>query len=734
MRVLLLALGKTPLKFDQNPYFFENLTDGDNNRDIDIITFGYNDGVGIRINPEDDFKKVVDRLPDGWVPDCCILQAIDNNLLPRGIEGAPFPVVVIPLPGDWDLDLPYTKAIVEAADVVVGAGYFDEENYPVLGASNVEIFYIGSVMGKDFDPQPKIIRDRTVDIFYTASWLNNLSRPERSQWAAKLALLSQKHNVLIETWTRSYEEYLSLLRNSKLAFSHVRQEVFSNRVFEAASQGTVPVVTGRDARRYFEDGSEIISVTDDDFFEKVEYYLKNDALLQEMSDRVYKKGKRDFESKSRNLKLLEIIERKYKGKKTVRGVDSLCLTERHIRTGEIYFYAYCRGAVEGFGYWFADKNTSAFLGSSVEEFTKAVNTNPSPRAKTNLAVAESALMFEQNNNGVNDKDIRKIVSLLRDVTSNAPEYVMAYFNLGILYFRLNRHGDALNAFTEATRLLEDDTAEFDPWCLQNRDYGLYKLLLKKPLNGNLPRLMRKETSALNNLKDLIQFATWYFISQIHEERGDLYTCLDSLRKAYNLYPVHPLIVKKIAQLSGILGYREECLEMYGKAAEIMPLDMDLRMERISYLYLDGNDTEMLNEISELKEMITGIKTLSDKICDLKTFMNSLGRYIDRGFWFDPCKEAMLHNMAHVLYSCLGKNPEDIRLVIRIAEIWHDFGRFDKILELVENYLNHIKKPDNDTVSLLAGIYKYLEGSVEARKIYFAGQIAALPAAKQEVSI
>ena len=93
--------------------------------------------------------------------------------------------------------------------------------------------------------------------------LNNLSRPERSQWAAKLVDLSKKHNLVIETWSKSYGDYLTQLRNSKLAFSHVRQGVFSNRVFEAASQGTVSVVTGRDAKRYFEDGKEIISVSDD---------------------------------------------------------------------------------------------------------------------------------------------------------------------------------------------------------------------------------------------------------------------------------------------------------------------------------------------------------------------------------------------------------------------------------------------------------------------------------------
>ncbi len=735
MKILLLALGNTPLKYDQNPYFFENLVDSNENGDVEIITFGYNEGLTIRINPQDDFKEVINRLPTGWIPDCCILQAIDNNLLPRGIEKAPFPLVAIPLPGDWDLDLPYTKAIVEAVDLVIGSGYFDEENYPVVGASNVEIFYIGSVMDKFFDPHPQKLKDRPVDIFYTASWLNNLSRTERSQWAAKLATLSSKHNVLIESWNRSYEEYLSMLRNSKLAFSNVRQGVFSNRVFEAASQGTIPVVTGRDVKRYFEDGAEIISVTDEDFVEKVEYYLANETLLQEMSKRVYEKVRRDFESRARFQRLLELIKRRG-CKQTHRPVSSLGLAERHNRNGEIYFYSYCRGVIEGFGYWFADKNTSAFLGTSIEEFKKALNLNPSPGVKTNLAVALSAFMFEKDKTNINEKEVGEIVSILMDVSSDAPNYVMSYFNMAIFYFRLGRFKDALRAFVEVIRLFEDDTCEFDPWCLQNRDYELYKTLLKKPLNENLLLLLRNEPCALTNLKNLIQFATFYFISLIYEEGGDLYTCFDSLKKAYDLYPIHPLIVKKIAQVAGILGYKEECLDMYNKATELMPTDVDIWMDKIKYLYLYREDSKMLREIGKFKEIIMGIKPLNDKIHTLSNLMNSFGRFNNDSPFFDVCKETMLNNMVCVLYSCLKRNPKDIRLIIRIIEIWHELGRLDPVLELVEDYLENVnvKELDNDTFRLIIEIYRYIEDFVVAQKQLLVDQFAILPEIREGVIV
>ncbi|RJQ13680.1 MAG: hypothetical protein C4560_13870 [Nitrospiraceae bacterium] len=719
MKILLLGIGNAPVRFDSASFFFENLLDR-KDENLDVITFGYNEGVDIRIGPEDDFEKVVNSLSPDWRPDCCILQGIDYNLLPRGIEKSPFPVVALPFPGDWDLDIIYTKAIAEAADLVIGAGYFDEENLPVIGADNVEIFYLGSVREKFFDPQPVKIRDRKYDLFYTATWFSDITHPERSEWAERLVKLSEKYNILIETRIKSYEEYLLLLRNSKMAFSHVRQGVFSNRVLEAASQGTVPVVTGKDVQRYFENGSEIVSVRAEDFFECVEGYLKNEDLLQEMSDRVHKKVSGDFMSESRFLSLLELIDRNLKEKKNIkRRAASLKKYESCIRNGEIYFYAYFR-TING-GYFFTDKNTSLVLGLSIDEFRKAIKAGPAPRGRINLAVAMSALLFQQDGSRETGKKAGEIISLLEDVIAGNPSYVMAYFNLGLLYFRLGNHDIALEIFLKLVKLMEDGPYEMDPWCLQNRDYELFNHLLQKPLNENLLSLMKGEKKSAD-IAGLYHSAVLFFIAKIYEDRGDLYNALDVLLRAHALCPSNRLAVKRAAQLSAYLGSRQESLALYEKAIKLMPLDLGLRMEMLKSLYIYRKDKEMLRGVSELKKIASSIKSMRDRTGELKTFMESLGRFNQSsGCLHDRCTEGVLNEMIEGLYPCLKRNPHDIRLLFRIIELWHELGRVDKIIGTFGDYLASLGSPegfDEETVSALSDVHRYIRESVEARKTFF----------------
>lgn len=726
MKILLLGIGNAPVRFDSASFFFENLLDR-RDENLDVITFGYNEGVDIRINPEDDFEKVVKALSPDWRPDCCILQGIDYNLLPRGIEKAPFPVVALPFPGDWDLDLIYTKAIVEAADLVIGAGYFDEENLPVIGAGNVEIFYLGSVREKFIDPKPVKIRDRKYDLFYTATWFNDITHPERSGWAARLVKLSGKHNILIETRIKSYEEYILLLRNSKLAFSHVRQGVFSNRVLEAASQGTVPVVTGRDVQRYFQNGTEIVSVGTENFDECVERYLKDEDLLQKMSERAYKNVTDNFISESRFLKLLKVIERNLNQEKNIRRrAVSLGEYESAVRTGEIYFYAYFR-TVSG-GYFFTDKNTSLFLGLSIDEFRKAVEVNAAPRGLINLAVAMSALLFQHDGNRETVEGAKEIISLLEGVTASNPSYIMAYFNLGLLHFRLDNLDAALENFLKLIRLMEDEEYEIDPWCLQNRDFDLFNLLLQKPLNEKLLSLMKGELSS-DDIARLYHSSVLFFMSMIYEERGDLYNALDVLMHAHDLYPSNRLVVKRAAQLSALLGLRQESIALYEEAIKLMPLDLGLRMEMIRFLYLYQRDKEMLKGVNEIKLISSSIKSMRDRTVELKTLMESLGRFNQSsGGLHDPCTEVVLNGMIDSLYSCLKKNPRDIRLLYRIIGVWNELGRIDRIIEIFSDYLascDGTEGQDEETASILSDIYKYIREATGVRENLMREKLDAL---------
>ncbi|MBI5409051.1 MAG: glycosyltransferase family 1 protein, partial [Nitrospirae bacterium] len=657
-----------------------------------------------------------------WSPDCCILQWIDYNLLPRGIEKAPFPLIALLAAGDWDLDLVYSKIIAESADLVIGSGYFDEESLPFIGARNVEIFYLGTILDKYIAREPKKIKDREYDLFYTATWLSDVTHPERSKWVLKLTELAEKYNVLIAP-RGSYSEYLSLLNESKLAFSHVRRGVFSNRVLEAAAQGSVAVVTGRDVKRYFEEGSEFISVDEDDFFERLEYYLKNEELLQDISDRAYAKVVNEFGSKARFIKILEIIEENLKSKQSAKNgkADSRPEFDRRITNGEVYFYAYFRSIAEA--YFFTEKNTGRILQLSINEFKEAVGLNPTPRAKTGLAVASAALMFKQKDRETAAEKSREVIRLLQDTILQYPGYVLAYYNLGLFHMRLGSLEEAMKYFIEGVRLINDGTGNVDAWCLQNQDFELFKTMLQNPLNEHLLLLCKGHEDQVKEVEKLYHFAMWYFISALYEEKGDLHNSLKALLNAHDLQQDKALCIGKTAWLSALLGFKDRGLSMYQRAVEMLPFDIDLRVDYIRYLYLCGKDREAIDQINAVFKTCKKVKTMQDRLPEFKALMEDFGRFEPGGYSHDSCTEKLLNFYLETLYKCLKVNPCDIKLLSRTAEVCYELGCPDKVFGLLEEHCGKCGNPNGYSKDL----YEQLEVKLKSTKGQLSDRINKLGA-------
>jgi hypothetical protein len=169
--------------------------------------FGYNEGVDIVIHLEDDFKTVLERLPQGWMPDYCLLWLAEWNLLPRGIEYAPFPTVAW-LP-DWDYNIPYTRMYAESVDLIISHGEPDSKAVRAFtGLDNAVAFHAVGVMQEYFADTPKIIKDRKYDILYT-TWIDDAIQPGRSEWICRLCSLSDRYTVHIDK-NLKYPEYIAL--------------------------------------------------------------------------------------------------------------------------------------------------------------------------------------------------------------------------------------------------------------------------------------------------------------------------------------------------------------------------------------------------------------------------------------------------------------------------------------------------------------------------------------------
>jgi tetratricopeptide (TPR) repeat protein len=700
-----MGLGNASARFNIVSQYPENYV-----KDIpgyEIITFGYNEGVDIQISPEDDFKKVVENFPPNWMPDYCIMYNLTWNLLPKGIEHAPFPTVYLAL--DWDYHIPLSKTNAESVDFVIVGGDYAKETVKAMGANNVEAFYDCGIMKEFFPSSLSKIKDRKYDIFYT-TFIDDVNHLDRSMWILKLCELSKKYNILISPHLSSYREYLSLLHDSKLALSHNRDGHMSFRVVEAGSQGTVVLDTGREIKKYFDPNRDYIPITEDDFFRQVDRYLNDEGVLQDMSDRFYSKVIRDFESRKHFVKIVELADKTLKNKQIIRKYNFLSEDERFIRRGEIYYFIYFRGVLDRH---FINQDKK-LLELSIEEFKKAIAIKPTPRAMTNLAVVTASL----NSLYVKDSMIKEkgneAISILNDVISSYPAYAVAHFNLGLVHLRVGDKEEALSAFTMALTLFRDKESTVDLWCLYSRELEYEKAAFPvgKSLDTNLLLLIRSEKDRANeNIRRLYQAATLYYIYCIEKGNGNVYKALETNLEACNLYPESGLLAMDAAKMLALLGYKKESLTMYKRAIELLPLNIDLKIEYIKLLYLYKMDKEALNEINNTLMITRTVGALGEKATALKTAIESLGRFNSSiGYSHDSCIETILHGWVEALNACLRKDTKNLKLILRIIEIWHELGRTDKIFEIIDDYCNkHLGEniPD-DIILALKDVYNYLQ--------------------------
>ncbi|MDN3513519.1 MAG: tetratricopeptide repeat protein [Candidatus Brocadia sp.] len=683
MNILLLGLGNSQIR----EKFVSNHSENYVSRNMlghEIITFGYNEGVDIKIRPEDEFQEVMKGLPEGWTPDFCMLWEVEWNLLPRGIESAPFPTIAFVY--DPDYDIPLARACVESVDLTIALAEHEKDVLYSIGAENVQVFYYIGIIEEFFASNPQKIKDRKYDVLYT-TWINDLEYPDRSPWILKLCSLSDKYHVLIESHLSSYEEYISLLNNSKLVFSYNRFGSMSGRVIEAGAQGTVAIEPGCEIKRHFEPHREYIPVTLENIAEQIERYLKNEGALQSMSDQVYSKVIDNYGARDRFLKLLAFIDLQIKREKLgsdkqKRKLNRISESERYTQKGEVYFYSFFRTAP---GLFIMNTGRS-LIKLSIRELERAVEVERTPRNITNLAIALAVYEFMDGNEMSVKGRLQNAINLLNEVIAAHPSYAMAYFNLGLIHMRVRNYQEAISVFEAALNVFEVPQSDIDPWCLHNRDVEIFNILIRKSLNQNLLLIFRGERDqAIRNIRTLYRAAIRFFISFIEDEQGNIYESLTSLLKSCELQPDSGLIALNAARKLYLWGRKEECLAMYATTVKMVPLDLRIRNEYLTVLHSYESRDKISHEIEGIVKIVKTVATLKWSISELSVFieLNNSSPYS-----YNPCKEKLLYSAARLLYAYLEKDPQNLNTILRVIEIWFELGRLDRIIELLEEYLLH----------------------------------------------
>lgn len=726
MKILLLSRGNVPVCFVCVPAYPENYVRG-RLGDHEILTFGFNEGVDIKICPEENFSEVIGRLPEGWNPDLCILWNVEWYLLPEGIENAPCPVIVVEM--DWDYDIPLSRTIVQSADLVVTIGDFEKESVYALGATDVEIFYSQGIMEDYIPSNPVKIRERQYDIYYSTLFIDDINHPDRSRWILRLCDLADKYRVFIGA-NPDHSGYIEDLRKAKLVFSYHRYGSMSSRFLDAAAQGAVLIEPGTEVKKYFDPDREYISVNEDNMAEEIEKYLSNPEKLQEMSDTVYNKVRKDYDARHRFVGLIEFAGNYLQNKKSVRPLQRLSPAEMALRRGEVYYYSCYRANIRDF---FVNIDIDHFLKLSIREFKKATSLDPSPGPMTTLAVALSSygsLLQKLGKIDAGEEKNKEAISILEKIILDHPSYVMAWFNKGLIYLRSGSYREAEDIFKRTLKLLEDNSIDIDPWVLQNRDFELFNDLLRRHLNQNLLLLCKGDRKgAMENIRKLYQGVIHYFISLLEEQNGRIYESLEHLVESYNLCPESGSIAKNLARKLAILGFKKEGLDLYRKVFELFPLEVESRHEYIKLLYAYNMDKEAIEEIKRTFKIYKTVSHRKECLSELNKIVHGFNRLNNtHPFLYDQAKESYLNEWIEELYHWLTKNPGDLRIVLRIIELFVETGRIDKAGEVLNDYIRENGSSLNDEeVMAIRDSYVFIKESFNVSTDYIEESLKRLEA-------
>ena len=707
MKILLLGLGKRP-HFDLPPHYAESYV-----RTVpgyEIITFGYNDGVDIKIDIDDDFEKVIQQLPEGWKPDFCLMYNLVQNLWPRGIDKAPFPTIYLSL--DWDYHVDVAKTNVQAVDLQLVGGEYGKEHLEKLGANHAAAFYDCNIMEEYFPEKPLPIKERPFDLLYTA----NVTDPgdqgyDRMRWVYRLCDLADKHKVkvYIAHHFPTYESYLTALQQSKMALSFNRDGHMSFRVLEAGSQGTVILDTGEQIKKWFEPGKEFIPVNEENFFQHVTHYLSDIAGLQEMSDRFLEKIKVDFESRVHFVKIIEKAASILKNQPLVRQYSSLPDYEKHIRRGEYLYYLFFRGAQGGY----FPGSEKRFFALSQKEFRQAIAIKNTPKLQLNLAITmASEAVLSQSPTELKEK-MNPAIHLLEELIRTNPNYALAHYNLAHFYLRMGLIQKAYDTFQSAVTWLQSPAGEPDEWALTIRehDFEKSKIQISRQLDDYLWQLVRGEMEeARENIRKLFLGAAMYYLGVLEEENGFLTKALKSYGQSIQYYSQAPLVTVRAARLAALLGQNDQSVRFYQKSLELAPFDMNVRFGFIRLLHFLGMKEICVSQIKEALKIAKTVVVLQRDLPNLKEIIDQINS--TSAITQNQFKEKLIREWIDKISRFFQANPNDNDILLRLIDLWSQLGRIDRGLDLIEDFVQRNQTMNNSTSTFVRTVYTSLNEKLE----------------------
>jgi tetratricopeptide (TPR) repeat protein len=506
---------------------------------FEVRSIGYQESDDVQLEPYEDLAHVLGRLPSGWVPRFFHCYQVDSNLMPVGLEQAPFPI--IGYVSDYDTRVHTCFYRAKACDAIVAAGGVDHYElshgfglpsvvFPKVVGIDAAVFSRTDFGRKDWD----VFSSGTAMTFY---------QNDKGTLVYRLTQLGERFRVRIHQGFMESSCYVEQVARAKAVFSFVRrQPVWSSRALEALGGGAVAL--------YQEGGGLELFLGEDEG--AVPYREDNlEAVVARVIDRwddtycaAALRGRarvlREFDLKvcmDRYMKRLALLAGDLeRTRRTRRGIP-LEANLRYPPTSRGSFVA--SKSVRKRIWASAFATTVPLLRSVAKERRGANYDNICAFAYFMLGHRDSdfySLYWKLIPHQGTREYFAKAVATLEEACGRHPRDLLLSFNLGRLCYHTGRIDRAYEVFT---RIRSMPTVQFNPLIdLYGEDFGEMNFSFRAYVDRLIHYLVSKEERWLDQMAAIVLASIWHYCGLIEHKRGQAAQSLHSLRRCLRLFSDH----------------------------------------------------------------------------------------------------------------------------------------------------------------------------------------------------
>ena len=506
----------------------------------DVISIGYQPGDDISMEPYESLEQIHARLPKGWAPSFYHCYQVESNLMPIGLEDAPYPLLGYASDYDTRVQTCYYRA--QAFDAMAVTGEVD--HHEIRRGFRLPCILFPKAIGvwaeafERADPHHK-----TVDLFCSGSPMS-FYQVDKGRLVYRLMQLSDRYRVRIHRGFLTPEQYVADTCGSKVVFSFVRrQPVWSSRATDALAGGAVVLYQeGGGLELFYSEMEGAVPYREDNLEAVIERVLGQwDETYAEAALRGRARVLREFDLKvcmERYLKRLAILGAEVNV--AARGKGEGQRRERSLR-----YPPFPRGAIV-----VGEERRKAVWTVGFQETVRTLRDVPADARTANefniLAFSHFLLGFRKWQAGAKAGVSLAAPEVADDLTEawrcfatgveRFPDDLVLRFNWGRVACLIERHQEAYEIFGA---ILNRQTLHLDPLGdLFGDDFADRHLAFRAYIDGVVRYLLHKKPEDLKLLLRIVLASVWWYRGMLECEQGQWTRARRSVQECHRRFSAH----------------------------------------------------------------------------------------------------------------------------------------------------------------------------------------------------